>query len=65
MNSQKLTNSFTKSAWIVVEVHSGIPVEVKAFLYQEEATKHLEAIRKHLNPDNDEAGVFEIDLIND
>ena len=65
MNNQTSTNSTAKSAWVVVEVHSGIPVEVKAFLYREKATKYLEAIRENLNPNNDEAGVFEVDLISD
>jgi len=51
-----------KATWIVVEVNSGIPVEVKAFSNQDRAIDYLEGLRQSLNPDNDEADVFKIDL---
>ena len=51
-----------KSAWIVVEVNSGIPVDVRTFTNQDLATEYLEGLRQNLNPDNDEVGIFEIDL---
>ena len=57
-----LPKESTKSSWIVVEVNSGVPVEVKAFSNQDVATKYLEDLRQRLNPDNDEAGIFEIEL---
>ena len=52
----------TKPTWIVVEVNSGIPVEVQAFSNQETAIKYLESLRENLNLDNDEAGIFEVDI---
>ncbi len=54
-------NSST-SIWVVVEVQSGIPVRIKAFSGYDEAEKYSESLRFHLNPDNDETGVFEINL---
>ena len=57
-----ITKTSTKIAWIVVEVHSGIPINVKAFQNQEIATEYLESLRKNLNLDNDEVGIFEIDF---
>ena len=52
----------SKSTWVVVEVRSGIPVEVKAFPNQEKATEYLVSLRESLNLDNDEAGIFEVNL---
>ena len=52
----------TKSTWVVVEVRSGIPVEVKAFPNQEIATEYLISLRENLNLNNDEAGIFEVNL---
>ena len=57
-----ITKTFNKSAWIVVEVHSGIPISVKAFQDQELATEYSETLRKNLNLDNDEVGIFEVDF---
>lgn len=51
-----------KSAWIVVEVNSGIPVDVRIFTKQDLATEYLGGLRQNLNPDNDEVGIFEVDL---
>ncbi len=48
--------------WIVVEVRSGIPVAVKAFSSYESADEFSEMLRKSLNLDNDETGIFQIDL---
>lgn len=48
--------------WIVVEVQSGIPVAVKAFSSYELANEYSESLRKSLNPDNDEIGIFQINL---
>lgn len=55
----------TKPTWIVVEVNSGIPVGVQAFSNQDTAINYLESLRENLNPDNDEAGIFEINLSSD
>ena len=52
----------SKSTWVVVEVRSGIPVEVKAFPNPKRATEYLVSLRESLNLDNDEVGIFEINL---
>jgi len=51
-----------KLYWIVVEVRSGIPVGVKAFSNYDSANEYSESLRKNLNLDNDETGIFEIHL---
>jgi hypothetical protein len=50
------------SIWIVVEVRSGIPVAIKAFSSYKSADVYLEIVRKSLNLDNDETGIFQVDL---
>lgn len=50
------------SVWIVVEVRSGIPVSVKAFPSFELAMIYSDLLKISLNPDNDETGVFQVDL---
>ena len=57
-----VSNKSTISAWIVVEVHSGIPVEVKAFSKPETAIEYCKSVREIINLDNDETGVFEVNL---
>lgn len=54
--------AISESAWLVVEVRSGIPVGVKLFSNYEKAENYSEALRINLNPDNDETGIFEINL---
>jgi hypothetical protein len=51
-----------KTIWIVVEVQSGIPVEIKTFPTFELANAYSEELRNSLNLDNDETGVFSITL---
>mgnify|MGYP003487474979 CR=1 FL=1 len=51
--------------WIVVEVRSGIPVAVRAFSSYKSADEYSEALRESLNLDNDETGIFQIDLESD
>ena len=48
--------------WAVVEVNSGIPADVKVFSTYELAEEYTESLRKNLNLDNDETGVFEINF---
>jgi len=50
------------AVWIVVEVRSGIPVSVKAFPSYESADEYSVSLRDDLNLDNDETGVFQINL---
>ena len=52
-----------KSIFVVVEVNSGIPVEVRAFSNQDMATEYLEDLRNRMNPDNDEAGIVIVPLL--
>lgn len=51
-----------ESIYIIVEVQSGIPVEAKAFRYERSAIKHEKLLRKHMNLDNDETGIFEVKI---
>jgi len=48
--------------WVVVEVRSGIPAEISAFSTYEKANEYSESLRKNINLDNDETGIFEINL---
>lgn len=52
----------SNTAWIVVEVRSGIPIDVKAFSSNESAIDYSELLRKSLNLENDETGIFQINL---
>ncbi len=53
------------SAWILVEVRSGIPLSIKVFTEKELAEAEEKKVRKHLNLENDETGVFQIELPNE
>ena len=59
MSNKAVTADFS---WIVVEVHSGIPVRIKAFTDYETAEKYSETLRNNLNLENDETGIFQIDV---
>jgi len=48
--------------WVVVEVNSGIPADVKVFSTYDLAEKYTESLRMHLNLDNDETGILEINF---
>lgn len=48
--------------WIVVEVRSGIPVAVKIFKKLELAEKYSEEIRKTMNLENDDTGIFPVEF---
>ena len=50
------------SIWILVEVRSGIPLKVKAFTEKELAIVEETKIREQLNLENDETGIFQIEL---
>jgi len=50
------------SIWILVEVRSGIPISVKVFKEEELAEIEEKNVRGHLNLENDETGVFQIEL---
>jgi hypothetical protein len=58
-----MSNTITsKLYWVVVEVRSGIPAEISAFSTYEKANEYSESLRKNINLDNDETGIFEINL---
>lgn len=48
--------------WITVEVHSGIPAAVKVFSSYETAMEYSTTLQESLNLDNDEIGIFEVNL---
>ncbi len=48
---------------IVVKVESGIPVDVFAFKNAKDATAFEKRLRKHMNPEKDETGVFQIQVL--
>ena len=48
--------------WIVVKVESGIPVTVEAYRDRLSAEMREQAWRERMNSDNDETGVFEVQV---
>lgn len=51
-----------KSLWVLVHVARGIPVAVEAFYNLKSAEKRERLLRKNLNLNDDETGIFEIEL---
>lgn len=47
-------------SWVVVEVQSGIPVRARFFADLKSAARYEHRLRRKMNPDNDEVGVFEV-----
>ena len=50
------------SIWILVEVRSGIPLSAKAFTEKGLAETEERKVRVQLNLENDETGIFKIEL---
>lgn len=48
--------------WAVVKVESGIPVMVEAYRNEQAAMTREQCLRAHMHPENDETGVFEVQL---
>jgi len=48
--------------WVVVIVESGIPVIVEAYRNIQHAKIREKFWRKHMHPENDETGVFEVGI---
>jgi len=48
--------------WVVVKVESGIPVMVEAYRDKQSAEVRERSLRKCMHPENDETGVFEIQI---
>ena len=57
-----MSNKVDNYSWIVIEVRSGIPVSVKAFFEYKLAEEYSETLRKNMNLDDDETGIFPINL---
>ncbi len=57
-----MTSTPAENIWVVVEVMSGIPVDVHLFRDEKDAWKTEASIRKNLRPDYDEAGVFCVEM---
>ena len=56
--SKKIKNN----KWLVVEVRSGIPISVKVFKNLEMAERYSEEVRKTMNLEDDETGIFPVEL---
>ncbi len=52
----------TELLWAVVKVESGIPVMVEAYRDRQSAEMREQSLRKDMHPENDETGVFEIQI---
>lgn len=48
--------------WVVVKVESGIPVTVEAYRDKQSAEMREQFLRTYMHPENDETGVFEIQI---
>lgn len=46
--------------WVVVEVYRGIPVGAEAYSDVQFAVEREQFLRKHIHPEDDETGIFEV-----
>lgn len=53
-----------QTLWVVVKVESGIPVIAEGYLDRQSAEVREHHFREHMHPENDETGVFEIQVSN-
>ena len=53
-----------KQLWILVEVRSGIPAGVQVFENEELAQSREQELRNSVNLENDETGIFAVNLEN-
>jgi len=60
--SEEMSGKQPESLWIVVKVESGIPVTVEAYRDRRSAEMREQAWRERMNSDNDETGVFEVQM---
>jgi len=51
------------TVWIVVLVQSGIPVLAEVFPNRRAAQKRERELRREINPENDEVGVFSSEIV--
>ena len=52
----------TELLWAVVKVESGIPVMVDAYRDRQSAEMREQSLREDMHPENDEAGVFAVQI---
>jgi hypothetical protein len=50
--------------WVVVDVRSGIPVNVDAFTDEKSAIVCQEKLQTQINPESDEVGLFYVQTFN-
>jgi len=60
--SKRMPTNQPEPLWIVVKVESGIPVAVEAYSDRRSAEMREQAWRERMNPDDDESGVFEVQV---
>jgi hypothetical protein len=48
--------------WVLVEVRSGIPASIRAFTNRRLAETQEKRLRKTLNLENDETGIFPVEI---
>ena len=53
-------NGSSPPLWVVVKVESGIPVAAAAYRSLPSAKNHERALRRTMNLENDETGIFEV-----
>lgn len=52
----------SETSWVVVMVQSGIPVQVEAYRDRQHAETRERLWRERMRPDNDEVGIFEVQV---
>jgi len=60
--SKRVPTNQPEPLWIVVKVESGIPVTVEAYRDRRSAEMQEQAWRERMNSDNNETGVFEVQM---
>jgi len=51
--------------WVVVDVRRGIPVNVLAYRNKKSADRCQKKLQAHINPDDDEIGLFLVNVENE
>jgi len=59
---EEMMSQQSELLWVVVEVQSGIPVEVKAYRNKRSAVRREQFLRKRMRPDYDEVSIFEVEV---
>lgn len=59
---QKMPEEQSEPLWIVVKVESGIPVTVEAYRDGLTAETREQSLRWCMHPENDETGIFEVQI---